>query len=253
MWHWAKIHENWLSAAYIPGESNVVADFHSRHFKENTEWTLNPQVFRNVCDYFTISTIDLFAAANNNQVETYVSWLPDPGAYAVDAITFLWIRLNFYAVPPFSMIAKVLAKIIRDKATGWMIVPKWVTQSRFPVMLNMLINPPLHISPNRFRLTLPNRLGASNPLVKKLHFLAVHLSGNPLKPLTYQQQLQNSSSSPGGRGWGTFCDERKMESMCPTINDILTFLTHLYGQGKEYNTIAMTKSVLSSIVPLPRG
>ena len=44
-----------------------------------------------------------------------------------------------------------------------------------------------------------------------------------------------------------------MDSVCPTINDILTFLTHLYGKGKEYNTIAMTKSVLSSFIPVPRG
>ena len=203
VWHWAKIHGNWLSAAYIPGESNVVADFHSRHFKENTEWTLNPQVYKNVCDYFTIPTIDLFAAANNNKVETYVSWLPDPGAYAVDAFTFLWPCINVYAFPPFSLVAKVLAKIIRDTVTGWMIVPKWATQSWFPVMLNMLINPPLHLSSDRFLLTLPNRPGASHPLAKKLHLLAVHLSGNPLKPLIYQQKLQNSSNSPGGPlPWG---------------------------------------------------
>ena len=53
------------------------------------------------------------------------------------------------------------------------------------------------------------------------------------------------------RGWGTFCAERKIDSVCPTINDILAFLTHLYGQGKEYNTIVMTKSVLSSIIHVP--
>ena len=53
------------------------------------------------------------------------------------------------------------------------------------------------------------------------------------------------------RGWGTFCAERKIDSVCPTIIDILAFLTHLYGQRKEYNTIVMTKSVLSSIIHVP--
>ena len=153
---------------------------------------------KHVCGYFTIPNIHLFAAANNNQVETYVSWLPDPGAYVVDAFTLPWTHLNFYAFPPFSLNAKVLAKIIREKATGWMIVPKWATQSWFPVMLDILINPPLHLRPHWFLLTLPNRPGTSHPLAKKLHLLTVHLSGNPLKPLAYRQKLQNSSSSPGG-------------------------------------------------------
>ena len=40
---------------------------------------------------------------------------------------------------------------------------------------------------------------------------------------------------------------------CVPLNDILAFLTHLYGQGKEYNTIAMTKSVLSSFIHVPGG
>ena len=53
------------------------------------------------------------------------------------------------------------------------------------------------------------------------------------------------------REWGTFCAERKIDSVCPTINDILAFFTHLYGQGKEYNTIVMMKSVLSSIIHVP--
>ena len=37
IWLWAMARHNWLSATYIPGTQNVVADYHSRCFQENTE------------------------------------------------------------------------------------------------------------------------------------------------------------------------------------------------------------------------
>ena len=40
IWEWAIARDIWFSAAYIPGDSNVVADFHSRCFHENKEWAL---------------------------------------------------------------------------------------------------------------------------------------------------------------------------------------------------------------------
>ena len=45
IWEWAVDRDVWLSAAYIPGDSNVVADFHSRCFHENKEWALKVSVF----------------------------------------------------------------------------------------------------------------------------------------------------------------------------------------------------------------
>ena len=45
IWEWAVERGIWLSVAYIPGESNVVADFHSRCFHENKEWALKVSVF----------------------------------------------------------------------------------------------------------------------------------------------------------------------------------------------------------------
>ena len=45
IWTWAISHNIWLSAAYILGDTNVVAGFHSRCFTENNEWALNTGVF----------------------------------------------------------------------------------------------------------------------------------------------------------------------------------------------------------------
>ena len=46
IWQWAIPRNIWLSAVFIPGESNVVADFYSRCPNDNTEWQLDPVVFK---------------------------------------------------------------------------------------------------------------------------------------------------------------------------------------------------------------
>ena len=76
--------------------------------------------------------MDLFASALNHHVPTYISWLPNPNAYAVNAFTVSWADLQFYAIPPFSLIPPVLAKIVTDHATGLLIIPQWTTQLWFP-------------------------------------------------------------------------------------------------------------------------
>ena len=122
--------------------------------------------------------------------------LPDPHAYAVDAFTVSWQDLTFYAFPPFSLLPRVLAKIIQDKATGLLIVPKWTTQSWFPLVLTLLIQHPRLIAPCRDLLYLPKQPQVVHPLHKKLSLLAVLLSGMPSRVSAYHTQLRPSSRNP---------------------------------------------------------
>ena len=54
------------------------------------------------------------------------------------------------------------------------------------------------------------------------------------------------------RRWGGFCAGRQIHPSAPTLSDILDFLSDMYERGLAYNTIAAAKSVLSSIIHLPR-
>ena len=45
LWRWAEERKIWLIASYIPGRLNVEADFESRHFSGDTEWSLNESIF----------------------------------------------------------------------------------------------------------------------------------------------------------------------------------------------------------------
>ena len=197
IWEWAIARDIWLFAAYIPGDSNVVADFHSRCFHENKEWALKEKVFALLKHIYGLPGIDLFASSTNAKMPVYISWLPDPNAFAVDAYTVSWQDIKFYAFPPFSLIPRVLAKIIQDKATGILIIPKWTTQSWFPLMLTLLIQHSRVISPCRELLYLPQQPQVVHPLHKKLSLLAVLLSGIPSRVSAHHSQLQPSSRNHG--------------------------------------------------------
>ena len=66
IWTWTISHNIRLSAAYIPGDTNVVAEFHSWCFTENTEWALNTDVFLLLPNIFFQPEIGLFASALNH-------------------------------------------------------------------------------------------------------------------------------------------------------------------------------------------
>ena len=162
----------WLFAAYIPGDTNVVADFHPWCFTENTEWALNTDLFLLLPNVFF-----------QPEIPTYIFWLPDPNAYAVNAFTVSWTDLQIYAFPPFNLIPRVLAWIVTDHATGLLIIPQWTTQSWFPQMLNLLIQHPRQIAPHKDLLRIPHQPHMVHPLYKKLS-LGEALSGFGLPPTT---------------------------------------------------------------------
>ena len=141
IWLWCIQRNIWISATYLPGELNTVADTRSRKFNDNIEWMLNPQIFTKITAKFGKPDIDLFASRLNHQVPTYVSWEPDPGAMAMDAFSLDWGKWFFYAFPPFCLISRVLRKIQLDAAKGILIIPDWPTQSWYPVVLGMISQP----------------------------------------------------------------------------------------------------------------
>ena len=197
IWGWAIDKGIWLSAAHIPGKENMLADYKSRNFQDNLEWTLNPLDFRQITDTFGVPEVDLFATRLNNQVEKYVAWHPEPEAWAVDAFSVPWDDLQFYAFPPFSLIGRVLSKVVQEEAQGILVVPLWTTQPWFPHLLKLLIDHPRVVQPCRNLLTLPGKAEEVHPLFNKLQLLVVHLSGVHWKNCSYLQQLPSSLPTPG--------------------------------------------------------
>ena len=57
--------------------------------------------------------IDLFATIINTQFGKYAAFRPDPGAMYIHAFSIDWSDLKLYAVPPISVIQRVLSKVKR--------------------------------------------------------------------------------------------------------------------------------------------
>ena len=134
IWLWCLNKKIWLSVSFLPGIENVSADFASRHFHEDIEWKLHPEVFRKIIDIFMTPNIDMFASRLNHQIQPYVSWKPDPNAIFNDAFTLDWSNYKIYAFPPFCLIGKVLTKIEYEESTAILVAPLWHTQAWFPKM-----------------------------------------------------------------------------------------------------------------------
>ena len=201
---------------YIPGKENNEADYMSRLLNDNTEWKLDALIFQKVLKLFSVKPeIDIFASHLNYQVPTYVSWNPDKNACAIDAFSISWADLKFYAFPPFGLIGTFISKIKREMEVGIMIIPWWVTQFLFPMMVPLLQDSPVVLPPNV--LTLPSNKGLQHPLCPKMKVQAVHLSWRSSGTQDFHQKLLKLSWNRG--------DHQQRPDMNQCLND---------GTGMQY-------------------
>ena len=189
IWNWAIVRNVWLSAAHIPGSSNVDAHQLSRDLELDLEWMLSAHVFKRIVALFGQPDIDLFASRLNAQVETHVSWKPH--AFTVD-----WSQFFFCAFPPFCLISRRVQKIIQDQATGILIIPEWTTQPYFTVVLGLLTDTPRVLGASAQNL-LHSTLAGPHPLHHRLELLVYKLSVIPCKSQSFRQTLSRLSCIPG--------------------------------------------------------
>ena len=109
---WCTRQQVTLRARHIPGRLNVIADKLSRLGQTiQTEWSLHPEVFKAICNRWHQPQVDLFATRFNNKLPQFVSPVPDPRAWAVDALSLSWEDLDPYAYPPAAILGKVVEKL----------------------------------------------------------------------------------------------------------------------------------------------
>lgn len=177
IWEWCQKRNLWLFASYIASPENVEADAASRITNIDTEWEIKHRIFQQVNKKFGPFTLDAFASNLNKKCLRYCSRYPQPDTFAVDAFTIPWQNEKIYSFPPFSLILRIINKIMIDKAEVTLIAPYWPTQPWFPLFQALLKTPPLFFKPDNKNLLSPCRT-KTHPLAAKLSLLAGRLSGN---------------------------------------------------------------------------
>ena len=87
-----------IRARHIPGSLNTMADLLSRSNQvQSTEWSLHPQVFKQICHKWFTPNVDLFATCLNHKLPLYMSPVPDQNAWDIDAPNINWSGLTAYA------------------------------------------------------------------------------------------------------------------------------------------------------------
>lgn len=196
IWDFVISKNNTISAAHLPGKQNQLADKESRVFSDRTEWMLNRDIFNTLSQMWGPFEVDMFASRLNKQINTYISWKPEPDAWAIDAFSVVWDQY-FYAFPPFCLIDRCLQKISQDQADGLIIVPMWPTQTFYPILMSMLTQQPRLLPKNQNLLKLCHS-PASHPLWKKMQLIACLVSGKSWKQVEFRQKLETSCYNHGG-------------------------------------------------------
>jgi hypothetical protein len=147
-------HQIILTASYIPGRDNVLADRLSRQTTPVlTEWHLAPRVAQLLFQKWGTPMIDAFAAAGNNQLGTYCSLFPDPNALCRDAFSIRWDHRYLFLFPPpnSKLLLQVLMKFRQSPgAMAILVAPHHPNALYFSLIQEMLMFPafPLPLYPD---------------------------------------------------------------------------------------------------------
>ena len=104
-----------LSAGFVPGRLNVLADGLSRRgVLLHMEWTLALEALTPLWARWFEPMVDLFATRFSHRLPLYVAPTTNEGAWAIDALSIPWKGLLGYAFPPFPRLGKVVRKARED-------------------------------------------------------------------------------------------------------------------------------------------
>jgi hypothetical protein len=218
---WAQSCAIHLKARHIPGRLNVLADLLSRrHQVIPTEWMLHVGVFKMICSTWGTPHIDLFATYMNHQVPTYVSPMPDPRAYAVDALSMSWAGMSAYAFPPPALLSKVVGKIRFNQCQVILIAPWWPKQAWFPDLLHLSVDLPRRL-PDRPDLLSQSQGHLLHPTYQIFHLHAWKLSGVLCEVEDFQRKLPFVSLNHKNNLLWQFMNPSGKSSYSGVVNDRL--------------------------------
>ena len=234
---WCSQRQVTLKARHIPGHLIVIADKLSRLGQTiQTEWSLLPGVFQQICNRWHLPQIDLFATRFNHKWPRFVSPVPDSLAVAVDALTLPWEDLDAYAFPPTAILGKVVEKLLGSPCKRFILIaPGWPNMPWFWDLVNMSSRVPLSL-PN-----LPNAALQSDPSQKtdKPKSPCLAPRATQIKEQGFSEAVAARIEAPQRRStrsvyeakWTIFTKwgvANQVDFRSPPVKSVADFLLHLF-------------------------
>ena len=190
---WCHHYHITLKARHIPGCLNVMADLLSTSNQvQSTEWSLHPQVIKQICQKWFTPHVDLFAPHLNHKLPRYVSPVPDPKAWDIDAPNINRTGLTSYAYPPTALLHRVIQRLRQCYCLIIVIAPGWPGMPWFWDLVQLSTEIPLQLPVSTTLLKQShNYVFHSNPQYLKLHAwcLGVDSSKNKASLWRWQREL----------------------------------------------------------------
>jgi len=144
LWLWASEVVLSLRALHIPGLENRGADLMSRGGPLPGEWTLHPEVVKQIWAQFGTAEVDLFASRRNSHCALWFSMaLSDDPPLGVDAFAHEpWPRKLLYAFPPLRLILPLLRRVRRERLSIILLAPDRVGAPWYSEMTQMKVGQP---------------------------------------------------------------------------------------------------------------
>jgi len=136
-----KIH---LSFTHIKGEDNPT-DADSRRARRLCDFALPLDCFATIVRNWGRPSIDLFATRLSTKCAKFVSLMPDPKSWMGrhNALSLDWANLPDgvpYAFPPFSLLHRVIYKILESRRRIILVAPDWPGHRSLPLILPICVS-----------------------------------------------------------------------------------------------------------------
>ena len=238
---WCNLRQTVLKARHIPGRLNVIADKLSRQGQViQTEWSLHQEIFDTLCRTWHYPQVDMFATRYNCKLVRFVSPIPDPKAWSVDALTLSWENLDMYLFPPVSLMGKVVSKL----SDHWyhraiLIAPGWPNMPWFWDLVELSAMVPLCLPHHPDLVTQPFNKARHRDLTSlNLHAWLLEPRPSRSKGSLAQwrqelRRLRRSTRAVYEAKWALFvrwCETSQVDFRNPSIKQIADFLLHLFQE-----------------------
>lgn len=123
-----------LLSCWIPRDENKSADYLSRCL-DCDDWQIEESIFEKLDKNWGPYTIDRFASHYNTKCVRFNSKFWVPGTEAIDSFNQPWSGEMNWLVPPPNRIAECINKLVSEKCSGTLVLPKWESAPFWPLLI----------------------------------------------------------------------------------------------------------------------